>query len=48
MKRALTDRLANLILSGNIASGSRIVIDADGDGLTFRAEAAGVAEKTNR
>jgi ATP-dependent Clp protease ATP-binding subunit ClpC len=44
MKRALTDRLANLILAGNMVLGDKIVIDAGPGELTFRTE-AGVADK---
>jgi ATP-dependent Clp protease ATP-binding subunit ClpB len=45
IKRALTDQLANLILSGNLVSGDRIVIDSNDEGLTFKSE-SGVPEKT--
>ena len=45
IKRTLTDHLANLILAGNVAPGSRIVVDADIDGLKFQTEASGVADK---
>jgi ATP-dependent Clp protease ATP-binding subunit ClpB len=38
IKRTLTDKLANLILSGNIVPGSKVVIDMEADGLTFRAD----------
>jgi ATP-dependent Clp protease ATP-binding subunit ClpB len=44
IKRNLTDQIANLILSGKLTTGDKIVIDAGSDGLTFHAE-AGVAEK---
>ncbi len=45
LKRLLTDRLANFILSGNLVSGDKIVIDADAGGLVFNTE-AGVVGKT--
>jgi ATP-dependent Clp protease ATP-binding subunit ClpB len=39
MKRLLTDKLANFILSGNLVSGDKIVVDADAGGLVFHSEA---------
>ncbi|HBZ00544.1 MAG TPA: type VI secretion system ATPase TssH, partial [candidate division Zixibacteria bacterium] len=46
IKRSLTDKIANLILSGNLASGTKIIIDADISGLVFHTEtgAEGKAE----
>jgi ATP-dependent Clp protease ATP-binding subunit ClpB len=45
IKRSLTDQLANLILSGNVVPGSRVVVDADVGGLKFNTEPAGVTDK---
>jgi ATP-dependent Clp protease ATP-binding subunit ClpB len=44
IKRTLTDKIANLILSGNLPSGAKIVIDADPSGLVFNTE-TGAEEK---
>jgi ATP-dependent Clp protease ATP-binding subunit ClpB len=44
MKRLLTDKLANFILSGNMVSGDRIVIDAGAEGMVFRTETGAVGK----
>jgi ATP-dependent Clp protease ATP-binding subunit ClpC len=45
VKRYLTDRIANFILSGNLVAGDMIIVDVDTSGLTFRTE-AGLIGKT--
>ena len=47
VKRYVTDRLANLILSGKFRRGDNVVVDANSDGLTF-AIGAEVIQRTNK
>jgi ATP-dependent Clp protease ATP-binding subunit ClpB len=39
MKRVLSDRLANLVLSGKLSSGQKVTIDSGDAGLTFEVQA---------
>jgi ATP-dependent Clp protease ATP-binding subunit ClpC len=42
IKKLLTDRLANLILAGNLSPGNNVIVEADDTGLRFNVE-TGVA-----